>query len=222
MAFKQSFLPSLLHSHPTPFAFRPLRSFHTPASFARARASQQPRVIAIARPAPTPTRISPLSLGIAGALALTGLSLSSPSRRVGCESATSVGQLNAPRVVGESRRPLSSEQPQSIVNAYELSFGAVCGICAGIFVKKGAKAIAFLLGGAFVFLQYLSTKSYITVDWAKVGSRYDSAFGTKTPAGGYSGPTLGRVWSRLVDFLTANFQQRASFLAGLALGLRLG
>jgi uncharacterized membrane protein (Fun14 family) len=35
----------------------------------------------------------------------------------------------------------------------ELGFGAVAGICAGVFLKKGLKALAFLLGGAFVFLQ---------------------------------------------------------------------
>jgi hypothetical protein len=29
----------------------------------------------------------------------------------------------------------------------------VAGICAGVFLKKGLRAIAFLLGGAFIFLQ---------------------------------------------------------------------
>lgn len=43
--------------------------------------------------------------------------------------------------------------PQSSVNAYELTFGTVCGICAGVFVKKGAKALAFVFGGVFVLLQ---------------------------------------------------------------------
>ena len=33
---------------------------------------------------------------------------------------------------------------------------------------------------------------------------------------------LVRIWHRLVDFLTTDFQQRATFLAGLVLGLRLG
>ena len=43
--------------------------------------------------------------------------------------------------------------PQSILSVYELGFGTVAGICAGVFLKKGLKAIAFLLGGAFIFLQ---------------------------------------------------------------------
>ena len=46
-----------------------------------------------------------------------------------------------------------SEPSDSTVNVYELSFGTVCGICAGVFVKKGAKALAFVFGGVFVLLQ---------------------------------------------------------------------
>ena len=43
--------------------------------------------------------------------------------------------------------------PQSTVNMYELTFGTVCGVCAGIFVKKGIKTLAFVFGGVFVLLQ---------------------------------------------------------------------
>jgi FUN14 domain-containing protein 1 len=40
-----------------------------------------------------------------------------------------------------------------MVNLYELTFGTVTGICAGVFIKKGAKMVAFFLGGVFVLLQ---------------------------------------------------------------------
>jgi hypothetical protein len=43
--------------------------------------------------------------------------------------------------------------PRSSVDKYGLTFGTVCGICAGVFVKKGAKALAFFFGGVFVLLQ---------------------------------------------------------------------
>lgn len=43
--------------------------------------------------------------------------------------------------------------PVSSVSLYELGFGTVAGVCAGVFIKKGAKALAFLLGGVFVLLQ---------------------------------------------------------------------
>lgn len=42
---------------------------------------------------------------------------------------------------------------ESIVDMKSLSFGAVAGISAGIFIKKGLRAAGFLLGGAFIFLQ---------------------------------------------------------------------
>ena len=45
--------------------------------------------------------------------------------------------------------------PASSLNLYELTFGSVCGICAGVFIKKGAKFVAFILGGTFVLLQVI-------------------------------------------------------------------
>jgi hypothetical protein len=45
--------------------------------------------------------------------------------------------------------------PASSLDFYELTFGSVCGICAGVFIKKGAKLVAFLLGGTFVLLQVM-------------------------------------------------------------------
>jgi FUN14 family len=52
---------------------------------------------------------------------------------------------------------------------YELTFGTVCGVCAGVFVKKGAKALAFFFGGVFVLLQvspYQCT-SHVVILFAK-------------------------------------------------------
>jgi len=43
--------------------------------------------------------------------------------------------------------------PQSSVSWPQLTFGTVTGICAGIFIKKGAKAVAWFLGGIFILLQ---------------------------------------------------------------------
>lgn len=46
-----------------------------------------------------------------------------------------------------------SPPPTSSISFYALGFGTVAGICTGVFVKKGAKAAAWLLGGIFVLLQ---------------------------------------------------------------------
>ncbi|KAH8833853.1 hypothetical protein DL96DRAFT_1432021, partial [Flagelloscypha sp. PMI_526] len=110
--------------------------------------------------------------------------------------------------------------PSSIVSTYELSFGTVAG-SVGIFVKKGAKIIAFAVGGVFVLLQatlFLTSK----FDWKRIETRFADLFYTAGQKGLRRAPSVGDVWSRLVHFLTADFQQRASFCVGLALGLRIG
>ncbi|KAH7889313.1 FUN14 family-domain-containing protein [Phlebopus sp. FC_14] len=112
--------------------------------------------------------------------------------------------------------------PQSSVNYYELTFGTVCGICAGVFIKKGFRLIAFFLGGAFVFLQYLSSVSLVKVDWNAMASRFENLFYTTDALGNKRPPSIWSVWRWMVDFLTADFQPRASFIAGLVLGLRVG
>ncbi|KAJ6630689.1 FUN14 family-domain-containing protein [Mycena sp. CBHHK59/15] len=129
-------------------------------------------------------------------------------------------------------RPLPDEDPMppqppppppSSVSVYELSFGTIAGICAGVFIKKGAKAVAFFLGGVFVLLQYFGSFGLLKVDWQKMGTRFQSLFYTRDPkTGATAPPTIYSLWTWLVDFLCADFQPRASFLAGLALGLRIG
>lgn len=49
--------------------------------------------------------------------------------------------------------PALPPPPKSSVNVYELTFGTVCGLCAGVFVKKSARMVAFFVGGLFVVLQ---------------------------------------------------------------------
>ncbi|EKM55381.1 uncharacterized protein PHACADRAFT_94975 [Phanerochaete carnosa HHB-10118-sp] len=112
--------------------------------------------------------------------------------------------------------------PKSSVNAYELAFGTVCGICAGVFVKKGAKALAFVLGGVFVLLQYFGSLNLVRVDWARMSARFENLFYTTDATGAKRAPSVGSLVRWIVNFLTADFQQRASFIAGFALGIRVG
>jgi FUN14 domain-containing protein 1 len=76
-------------------------------------------------------------------------------------------------------------------------------------------------------LQYLGSQSIVRVDWARAAGRFENLFYTarKDPVTGVetrSAPNVLSMWRWIVDFLTADFQQRASFVAGLALGLRVG
>ncbi|RPD66284.1 hypothetical protein L226DRAFT_609153 [Lentinus tigrinus ALCF2SS1-7] len=112
--------------------------------------------------------------------------------------------------------------PQSSVNYYQLTFGTVCGICAGVFVKKGARFVAFALGGVFVILQYFGSTSLVRVDWTRAATRFENLFYTKDPSGVSRPPNIGSLFRWIVDFLTADFPPRATFIAGFLLGLRVG
>jgi len=170
--------------------------------------------------------------GMAGTItaAALGFSVFSNSRSIYCipandaqTTAAPVKPLEAETLDPSPGFPPFPEPPKSSVNLYELSFGTACGICAGVFLKKGAKALAFALGGVFVLLQYLGSKSIVKVDWSRVSKRFESVFYVKDGvADTRRPPTIYSLWRRLVDFLTADFQPRASFIAGLMLGIRIG
>ncbi|KAL0947018.1 hypothetical protein HGRIS_013162 [Hohenbuehelia grisea] len=118
--------------------------------------------------------------------------------------------------------PAPPKPPSSTVNMFELTFGSVCGICAGVFLKKGAKMVAFVLGGTFVLLQYFASVSGVRVNWTRIGSRFENMFYTTDSQGVRHAPSVGSLWGWVINFLTADFQPRASFIAGLALGIRIG
>ena len=71
-------------------------------------------------------------------------------------------------------------------------------------------------------IQYLNSVGIITVNWSKVGARYNKYFATPDETGKEVAPTVGRLFGWLINFLTADFAPRATFLAGFMLGLRVG
>lgn len=55
-----------------------------------------------------------------------------------------------------------------------------------------------------------------------MASRFENLFYTRDAFGNKKPPNVLSLWRWIVDFLTADFPPRASFLAGFALGLRIG
>lgn len=124
-------------------------------------------------------------------------------------------------------KPSNKAEAKSIVNLYQLTFGTICGICAGVFIKKGLKLIAVVLGAAYVLLQYLASKRLVNINWKSMSSSYgremERLAGPLDPSTSrFQQMPLVRIWNRAVEFLTSDFQERATFIAGLILGLRLG
>ncbi|CAD6907131.1 unnamed protein product [Tilletia caries] len=173
-----------------------------------------------------------LSIALAGAALVLYTTTRSATSTLYCESLVNT---NLPSGKGDSKsvnNPLNPDgkYPESSVNLYQLSFGTVTGFCAGVFIKKGLKAVAFLLGAGYVLLQYLSSQRLVNVNWGAISRNYNNIVDRAAGGGegntlsvrGWKGSKASRIWSRFVDFLTADFQPRATFLAGLVLGFRLG
>ena len=70
--------------------------------------------------------------------------------------------------------------------------------------------------------QYFNASNIVRVDWGRVSQKFENLFYTVDPNGIRRPPRIQSLWNWLVDFLTADFQPRATFLAGLLLGLRIG
>ncbi|XP_006458210.1 hypothetical protein AGABI2DRAFT_190568 [Agaricus bisporus var. bisporus H97] len=160
-----------------------------------------------------------------GATAVAGIGLGASALtqpKILCEAPISNQEFTLKGKSGSMDSGDLPPPPQSSLSVYELSFGAVTGICAGVFIKKGAKAVAWFIGGIFVLLQYMSSRSLVKVDWTRMSSSYESLFYTHDAVGNARPPSIVSLWRWLVDFLTADFQPRASFIAGFALGLRVG
>ena len=67
----------------------------------------------------------------------------------------------------------------------------------------------------------MGSLSVVRVDWGRAASRFENLFYTKDVAGVKRPPTVGSLFRWIIDFLTADFQPRATFVAGFALGLRV-
>ncbi|WFD35461.1 hypothetical protein MCUN1_002315 [Malassezia cuniculi] len=185
---------------------------------------------------------APLRTNVIPSRGLSRVAIRMPAQRRGVAAVGLAAGVSALCASAWASRPVQCEpemppqidptmqvrEPKSIANIYELSFGTICGLCAGIFIKKGFKLIAGVLGGVYVLLQYFASKQLIKINWNSFESVYKSSVdGAARVSESASNslkksPPLVRVWHNLVDFLTVNFQQRATFVAGLVLGLRLG
>lgn len=74
-----------------------------------------------------------------------------------------------------------------------------------------------------ICFQYFASINLINVNWAGAQSRYEKTFNkTDAETGTSKPPTIYAFWSWIVNFLAADFPPRATFIAGLLLGIRVG
>ena len=94
-----------------------------------------------------------------------------------------------------------------------LGFGGVAGVVVGYTAKKVTKLVALGLGLTFILLQVLVYEGFIAVDWGAVQNSAETLW--RDP----QGITLAdRTW----QILSANLPFGGGFVAGFAIGFKLG
>ncbi len=94
-----------------------------------------------------------------------------------------------------------------------LGFGGLAGAVVGYTAKKLTKMLALLLGLAFVLVQVAAHLGWIQVDWIAVQTSAESAVHSE------QGRALAEDGWRI---LTANLPWGGGFVAGFAIGFKLG
>ncbi|GAA5885188.1 hypothetical protein JCM16303_005891 [Sporobolomyces ruberrimus] len=172
--------------------------------------------------------LSSYRFALFASLPLTALTLSnlkfSDSRTLQCASSDrSAYASGSPIERAAGAASGEYKEAESILNLRDLGFGTVSGICVGVFVKKGLRAAAFLLGGVFVLMQYMSSRSLININWSGLTSSYDSLITSRAgPPASQGGNRAVGLWNWFIDFVGADVQSRATFVAGVLLGFRIG
>ncbi len=92
----------------------------------------------------------------------------------------------------------------------QLGVGGIGGLCVGYALKKVAKITAFLIGIAFLGLQYLAYKDIISINY---GALENWARGVASNAGAAEG---------ILTAMIANLPFASSFLVGFAIGVKMG
>lgn len=99
------------------------------------------------------------------------------------------------------------------INMGEVGFGAIAGIAVGYTAKKITKLAALLLGSLFIAIQILSYLGWISVDWGQVQQQAEQVMVAE------DGVSRLDQWKAVI---TANLPFAGSFLAGFAVGYKIG
>ncbi|MBI4515959.1 MAG: FUN14 domain-containing protein [Deltaproteobacteria bacterium] len=94
-----------------------------------------------------------------------------------------------------------------------LGFGGIAGLTVGYAAKKVTKMAALALGLAFILVQVLSYQGLISVNWGAV---------QETAHGVWSDPQGVTLADRAWAVISANLPFGGGFVAGFALGFKLG
>jgi uncharacterized membrane protein (Fun14 family) len=93
---------------------------------------------------------------------------------------------------------------------YQLGIGGFLGFFAGYAIKKMTKVLAVLIGIGALILIYLGYEGIISINYDKLAEMIERLMGTASQA------------STVLTPIIANLPFAGSFIAGLAVGIKLG
>ncbi|GAB5587434.1 hypothetical protein Unana1_02334 [Umbelopsis nana] len=120
-----------------------------------------------------------------------------------------------------SVRPEDRAVSKSLFHSSELTFGGFLGVCTGYLIKKVGKLFAMMVGVGFIFLQYCSSKGFVSVHWDRIEDNWRGELDVDRD-GKVTTRDLKSRWKSLTGFLTHNLQFKSSFLVGFYAGIRYG
>ncbi|KAG2181937.1 hypothetical protein INT43_006862 [Umbelopsis isabellina] len=130
--------------------------------------------------------------------------------------------LREPLDPNSSVKPEDKDVSKSLFHSGELTFGAFLGVCTGYLIKKVGKLFAMMVGVGFVFLQYCSSKGFVSVHWDRIENNWWKRGLDVDHDGKVTKGDIKNKWNMLLGFLTQNLQFKTSFTAGLYAGIRYG
>ena len=103
--------------------------------------------------------------------------------------------------------------------ATEITAGSIVGFCTGYFCRQASKVVAFVCGGAFIFLQLLSISGYINVNWHKIENDISKGLDADND-GKLTKNDFVVISKKFMRFLTFRLPSAASFSAGFYVGFK--
>mmetsp|Transcript_13990 Transcript_13990/g.21643 ORF Transcript_13990/g.21643 Transcript_13990/m.21643 type:complete len:140 (+) Transcript_13990:167-586(+) len=120
--------------------------------------------------------------------------------------------------------PSPNDDDNSILSHYrpliqQFSLSSLLGYCSAVSAKRIGKTLAFIGGLAFVSLQALVHKGFISVDWKKIEESVKDAVDTDDD-GEFTEKDVQRYLERVKIFLMENIPDASGFGVGFMLGLK--
>jgi len=140
-------------------------------------------------------------------LLLAALSL--PVLLLAQENAGTLVEVAPEAVNASGSAALGAIPPEVKFAMVTLGSGGIAGWAVGFTLKKVARLAALVVGVAFISIQYLAYKQYITIDWAKIRQSVPNE-------------SIERSYTELMSVLTYNLPFAGAFIVGFWLGFRKG